>query len=69
MYLEISTKLSIFISKLDKNLTIFIIAHRLTTLKNCEKIIEIKKDAGFSFVNYEDVIAQNEILITKNRGI
>jgi ATP-binding cassette, subfamily B, bacterial PglK len=69
--LDNSTEMSIMsaISKLDKNLTIFIIAHRLTTLKNCEKIIEIKKDAGFSFVNYEDVIAQNEILITKNRGI
>ncbi len=30
------------IESLDKNLTIIIIAHRLTTLKNCDQIIEIR---------------------------
>ena len=30
------------LSKLDKNLTIIIVAHRLKTLKNCDQIFEIK---------------------------
>ena len=30
------------INQLDKNVTIFLIAHRLSTLKNCDVIIELK---------------------------
>jgi ATP-binding cassette subfamily B protein len=37
------------INHLRKDITILIIAHRVTTLKNCEKVIEIK-DKRLSFV-------------------
>ena len=30
------------ISKLNENLTVIIIAHRLSTLKSCDSVIEIK---------------------------
>ena len=30
------------IDKLQKNKTLIIVAHRITTLKNCDKIYEIK---------------------------
>ena len=36
------------IEALDKNLTIFIVAHRLSTLKSCNKIIEIKAGQIYS---------------------
>ncbi len=69
--LDSNTEKSIMsaISKLDKNLTIFIIAHRLTTLKNCNHIIEIQKDIGFRFVNYEDVIIRNELLTSESKEV
>jgi ATP-binding cassette subfamily B protein len=31
------------IEGLDKNLTIIMVAHRLTTLKNCNRILELNK--------------------------
>ena len=31
------------IEKLDKNMTVFMIAHRLSSLSNCDKIVEIDK--------------------------
>jgi ABC-type multidrug transport system fused ATPase/permease subunit len=37
------------INHLSKDITILIIAHRVSTLKNCEKVIEIK-DKRLSFV-------------------
>jgi ATP-binding cassette subfamily B protein len=43
------------IESLNKNLTIIIIAHRLTTLKDCTKIIELDSK-GISWVGgYEDI--------------
>jgi ATP-binding cassette, subfamily B, bacterial PglK len=43
------------INKLGRNLTIFIIAHRLTTLKDCDQIINLSKN-DVQITNYEDII-------------
>ena len=44
------------IESLDKSLTIIIVAHRLTTLQNCDKIIKIGKGGSVSFLTYEELI-------------
>jgi len=44
------------IESLDKSLTIIIVAHRLTTLQNCDKIIEVGKRGSVSILTYEEVI-------------
>lgn len=46
------------IEKLDKNLTLLIIAHRLTTLKNCTHIVELRDSYIAKVGGYYDVIAQ-----------
>ena len=43
------------IEGLDEELTILIIAHRLTTLKGCDKIIKISKDNIINILSYEDI--------------
>ena len=47
------------ISKLSENLTILIIAHRVTTLKECSKIISLKEGRIKSIQSYNDFIAKN----------
>ena len=44
------------IESLDKSLTILIVAHRLTTLKNCDTIIEVGKGGSLSVLTYEEII-------------
>ncbi len=44
------------IESLSDNLTILIIAHRLTTLKNCTQIIELGNGAIRQSGNYQDII-------------
>jgi ATP-binding cassette subfamily B protein len=44
------------IESLDKNLTIIIIAHRLTTLKNCDQIIEIRDSRVASAGSYNNLM-------------
>jgi len=44
------------IEGLDKELTILIIAHRLTTLKNCDKIVRLGKNNTAQILNYEDIV-------------
>ena len=44
------------IDKLNKDLTIFIIAHRLTTLKNCYKIVRLNENNKVDIVNYKDIM-------------
>ena len=44
------------IEELDGELTILIIAHRLTTLKGCDKIVEINKDKTIKILTYEEVM-------------
>ena len=44
------------INDLGRGLTILIIAHRLTTLKDCDKIVKLSKDNTIHILNYEDVM-------------
>jgi len=43
------------IANLDGDLTVLIIAHRLTTLKKCDFIVEIKKNNSMSLLKYSDI--------------
>lgn len=47
------------INALDENLTILIIAHRFTTLKECEKIVEIKNGMVTRIGPYHEIINQS----------
>ena len=47
------------INALGENLTILIIAHRHTTLKECEKIFEIKDGIVYRAGSYQEIIAQS----------
>jgi ATP-binding cassette, subfamily B, bacterial PglK len=47
------------IESLSKDLTILIIAHRLTTLKNCPQIVELGDCAIKSIGSYQDLISQS----------
>lgn len=44
------------IEGLSENLTILIIAHRLTTLKNCTQIVELTSTDGLRVRNYQDIL-------------
>jgi len=51
------------IEELNEDLTIITVAHRLSTLKNCDKIVEIKDGQIFQIGTYQDIIknySQNE---------
>ena len=47
------------IEDLGKDLTILIIAHRLTTLKSCNKIFNLEKDNKIHILNYNEVLGIN----------
>jgi ATP-binding cassette, subfamily B, bacterial PglK len=49
------------IEKLDKDLTVFIIAHRLTTLKNCDIIHVLEKGDIVKSLTYEELVKNNNI--------
>jgi ATP-binding cassette subfamily B protein len=44
------------IEALDRELTIVIVAHRITTLKNCDQIVKLDKNNIVSTVSYEEII-------------
>jgi len=44
------------IKDIDKEVTILIIAHRLTTLKECDQIIKLEKEFNIKTGTYEDII-------------
>ena len=44
------------IGDLSGDLTLFVIAHRLTTLRNCTQIIELKSGAVSRMGSYQDLI-------------
>ena len=47
------------INKLDKDLTILIIAHRLTTLKSCDRIIKLDKNHKIQILSHEEIKSLN----------
>jgi len=53
--LDNNTELAIMeaIDKFDKDLTVFIVAHRLTTLRNCDQIFEIGNDGVLRARRYD----------------
>jgi ABC-type multidrug transport system fused ATPase/permease subunit len=50
------------IDELDKNLTILIVAHRLSTLRNCTKIIELREGQVARVGGYEEVVMNSGAL-------
>jgi len=44
------------IKDLGEEVTILIIAHRLTTLKGCDEIIKLEKEFNIKTGNYEDIV-------------
>jgi len=44
------------IKELDKKLTLLIIAHRLTTLRDCDKIVKLGKNNTIQILSYEDIV-------------
>jgi ABC-type multidrug transport system fused ATPase/permease subunit len=48
------------IEGLDEKLTVIIIAHRLTTLKNCTQIIELANSGIKRIIKYEELMKENE---------
>jgi ABC-type multidrug transport system fused ATPase/permease subunit len=48
------------IEGLGKDLTVLIIAHRLTTLKNCSQIVELGESGIRRIGNYEEIVAESE---------
>ena len=49
------------IHSLDKKITVIIIAHRLTTLKNCDQILRFHDDHLTQILSYEDLIKLNQV--------
>jgi ATP-binding cassette, subfamily B, bacterial PglK len=47
------------IEELSKDITLLIIAHRLTTLKNCTQIVELSRNAIERTGSYEEIINQS----------
>jgi ATP-binding cassette subfamily B protein len=60
--LDSETELSVMraIEGLGKDLTVLIIAHRLTTLKNCSQIVELGESGIRRIGNYEEIVAESE---------
>lgn len=56
--LDNNTELKIMnaINNLDKKITVLIIAHRLTTLKECDKIVKLNKDKTISVGTYQELL-------------
>jgi len=46
---------------------VLIIAHRLTTLKNCTQIVELGEGGIKCVSNYQDIVNQSAIAMQKNK--
>ena len=51
------------IENIDDDVTVIIIAHRLTTLKSCDKIVKFEKNHSTQILTYEEVMS-----LSKNKG-
>jgi ABC-type multidrug transport system fused ATPase/permease subunit len=49
------------INSLSRDLTIIIVAHRLTTLRNCTRVIELKNGAVNRIGSYQEIIGINHL--------
>jgi ATP-binding cassette, subfamily B, bacterial PglK len=58
---ETESNIMEFIEQLDKDMTIIIIAHRITTLKNCSSILELNNEGEIYEKSYNDIIGTYEI--------
>ncbi|MDA9652898.1 ABC transporter ATP-binding protein/permease [Pseudomonadota bacterium] len=59
--LDDETELAVMdsIDKFDNDLTVIIIAHRLTTLKNCDMIVKLENNHQIEILNYADIMNLN----------
>ena len=48
------------IEQLSKDLTLLIVAHRLTTLKNCTQIVELGEGGVKRVSSYQDIVNYTE---------
>ena len=49
------------INNLSQNITMFIVAHRLTTLKKCDFIVKLDSGEVIGTYDYNQIIEINEI--------
>ena len=49
------------IKNLGEKITVLIIAHRLTTLKGCDKVISLEKNNTIKTLAYEDIIGSSKV--------
>ena len=54
------------INELEKELTVLIVAHRITTLRNCDIIVELSEGAIIQTGAYDEIIGNNERSILAN---
>ncbi len=59
--LDNDTELAVMeaIEGLSKDITIFIIAHRISTLKNCTQIVELMAGGGIRVGTYQDILSSS----------
>jgi ATP-binding cassette, subfamily B, bacterial PglK len=55
------------IEGLSEDLTLLIVAHRLTTLKNCTQIVELGEGCIKRVGSYKDIVNQSAIAMQKNK--
>ena len=55
------------IEGLSKNLTLLIIAHRLSTLKNCTQIVELGEGSIKRLGTYQEIVNQSGSAIQRNK--
>jgi len=51
------------IDRLDKDLTIIMVAHRITTLRNCNRIFKLENGVISEEMNYKDLISTDREII------
>jgi ATP-binding cassette subfamily B protein len=65
--LDNETELAVMgaIAGLSKDITIFIIAHRISTLKNCTQIVELMAGGGIRVGTYQDILSSSHESVEK----